>query len=358
MNVHAIIKKFLNTKPSSVLGIDIGTGGIKIVQMEFAAGKPTVSNFAVTELPLEMISNGFVRNIDAMIAFIKNIVAQNGFNAKHVVFTVGGRNAFVREIDMPEMPDQEMKQSVAWDSAQYVPYETDTYYVDSAKFGTLTVDGLQPVLLVASPKDVIDALVEISEALGWQTLGIDIEVLSAYRTLENQLENFVLLDLGRSYSMLTIFQNGVPVAQRSIPQGGQMFNAAIANSVNVSLTDAEKIKIEDEILTGALETDKVKYAEFFSEIENLGREVNRTCEYYTINKKDAQFTHLVLVGGGADMVGLSEFLSSGVNMQVVVNDLHKAVAFSDKIDQRELKKYLGALTVSVGAALYGGEADD
>lgn len=64
---------------------------------------------------------------------------------------------------------------------------------------------LQPVLLVASPKDVIDSLLEISDALAWHTIGIDIEVLSAYRTLPRQLENFVLLDIGRSYSMLTIF---------------------------------------------------------------------------------------------------------------------------------------------------------
>ena len=83
------------------------------------------------------------------------------------------------------------------------------------------------MLLVASPKDVIDSLLEISDALAWHTIGIDIEVLSAYRTLPRQLENFVLLDIGRSYSMLTIFQNGAPVAQRSIPQGGQMFNACL-----------------------------------------------------------------------------------------------------------------------------------
>ena len=60
-------------------------------------------------------------------------------------------------------------------------------------------------ILVASPKDVIDSLLEISDALAWHTIGIDIEVLSAYRTLPRQLENFVLLDIGRSYSMLTNF---------------------------------------------------------------------------------------------------------------------------------------------------------
>ena len=58
------------------------------------------------------------------------------------------------------------------------------------------------------------------------------------------------------------------------------------------------------------------------------------------------------------MAGLSEFLSEGMEMKVVGNDLRQAVTFADKLDQRELKKYLGALTVAIGAALYGGEADD
>lgn len=58
------------------------------------------------------------------------------------------------------------------------------------------------------------------------------------------------------------------------------------------------------------------------------------------------------------MAGLSEFLSEGMEMKVVVNDLRQAVTFADKLDQRELKKYLGALTVAIGAALYGGETDD
>ena len=112
MNVQAIVKRMFHTKPSKIVGVDIGTGSIKMVQIE-TGSKPVVSCFAVAELPLELINNGFVRNSYAMISFIKGLVAKYDFNARHAVFTVGGRNAFVREIDMPEMPDEEMKQFMA-----------------------------------------------------------------------------------------------------------------------------------------------------------------------------------------------------------------------------------------------------
>lgn len=358
MDLQAIKKKLFYTKHNKVVGVDIGTGGIKLTQLDMSKERPVITNYAVAELPLELVNNGFVHNIDSMQLFLRGLLEKYGFEAKHAVFTVGGRNAFVREIALPEMPDAEMKQSVAWDSGQYVPYEADTYYVDSAKFGKLTEDGLQPILLVASPKDVIDALIAIGSGAGLKTIAVDIEVLSAYRTLAEPLENFVMLDIGRLYSMCTIFQNGAPVAQRSIPQGGQMFNAAIASGAGVDLLKAETIKLETDILTGGLANDKVKYADFFSEVENLGREVRRTCEYYTLNRKEARFTHLVLVGGGSSLIGLAEYLSQGNEMQVVANDLQDLFEIGDRVDQREIKAQLGSLTVSLGAALYGGSLDD
>ncbi len=356
MNLQTVIKKILHTNPSEVLGVDIGTGSIKLVQIEFG-NKPLVSAFAVAELPLELTNNGFINNIDSMMLFIKKLLDKYDFQAKHVVFTVGGRNAFACEISMPAMPDAEMKEAIAWDSSRYVPYEVDKYYLDAAKIGALTPDDFQSVLLVASPKDVIDALLAISDTVGWKPLGIDLEVLSACRTLPETLKNFVLLDIGCFCSVVTIFQNSLPVAQRSIPQGGQMLSVAIAGGAGVELASAEKIKTEEEILCSGLLTDKNKYADFFDEIKNLGREVRRTCEYYMVNKPKAKFTHLVLVGGGASLPGLAEFLNNELEMTVIGNDLRRVVNFSNKLDQRELKRHLGILTVAVGAALYGGETD-
>lgn len=84
MNVQAIVKRMFHTKPSKIVGVDIGTGSIKMVQIE-TGSKPVVSCFAVAELPLELINNGFVRNSDAMISFIKGLVAKYDFNARHAV---------------------------------------------------------------------------------------------------------------------------------------------------------------------------------------------------------------------------------------------------------------------------------
>ena len=68
VNVQAIVKRMFHTKPSKIVGVDIGTGSIKMVQIE-TGSKPVVSCFAVAELPLELINNGFVRNLSLIHIF-------------------------------------------------------------------------------------------------------------------------------------------------------------------------------------------------------------------------------------------------------------------------------------------------
>jgi Tfp pilus assembly PilM family ATPase len=82
-----------------------------------------------------MVNNGFIRMAAQMTGFLKKMIEKNNFSAKYVVFSIGGRNAFVREITVPTMPDEEMRQAAIWDAGQYVPYEANSYYTDAAKFG-------------------------------------------------------------------------------------------------------------------------------------------------------------------------------------------------------------------------------
>ena len=64
MNVQAIVKRMFHTKPSKIVGVDIGTGSIKMVQIE-TGSKPVVSCFAVAELPLELSSIEYAPSVSS-----------------------------------------------------------------------------------------------------------------------------------------------------------------------------------------------------------------------------------------------------------------------------------------------------
>jgi type IV pilus assembly protein PilM len=357
INLKQIVEKFFTDTPSKVIGIDIGSGNVKMVQIDFSGKKPLVTNMVSAELPADLLNNGYIRLTDVMIGFLKKLLDKGGFSAKHVVFAIGGRNAFVREIEVPKMPDEEMRQSAIWDAGKYVPYEANSYYTDAAKFGDPGVEGLQPMLLVAAPKDLVDTMLEISDTLQLKPVCIDIEVLACYRVMAKQEENFVLLDIGRGYSLITIFQGGAPVAQRSIPQGSQMFDSAIADSQGCNLAEAEKIKIEQNILDSEVEVIREKYKALFEAVDNIDREVHRTCEYYKMNKKDAVFGEVVLTGGGSSLLGLEKYLNQAGDTAYRVLDLFERVNFSERLSKKTVRELANSCAVAIGSALAGGGKD-
>ena len=359
MHIKSLVKKIFYPTPEKILGVDIGFDRIKIVQIDMkATPKPEITDYALMDLPTELRGTGLTAHTEEMGTFLAEIINKHGFSAKDVVFSIGGRNAFVRGITMPPMTDEEMRQAVIWDSAQYVPYENDTYYVDFAKYGDLDKEGQQPVVLVASPKEVVDALVNVGESLNLNILKLDIDVLSTYRAIGDSYSDFILLDLGRNYSLMTIFQKGAPVAQRSIPAGAMSFAKIIAEKMQIPVADALDTLSEENLLGGDAPEDTSVRVALQEEVNELVKECRRTSDYYILNKKDASFTNLILTGSGAMLVGLADFMNEQLDIKVTIFNILDVVNFDSRFEKKKVQQSAPTLTVAVGAAMAGGVDND
>lgn len=355
-NFKKIFEVLLYTKPKKVLGIEFNDlETVKIVQIEFRnRKKPLITKFVIETFPEELFGVNYEENVEDIIFFLRSILKKHGFDAKYVVFSIMGKDAFVREIALPQMSDNELQEAVMWESSEYVPYEKDTYYVDFDKFSKVNNEGLQPLILVATTKDRVNSLLNIASKLELKTLKIEVDVVSAYRTLTEEYENFIMLSIEKRYSLLTIFQNGAPVAQRSVSHGLNSFLMTISEKKVVDLKEANKLIKEYDILDGINgEIDETTLA-LQARADDLIRECKRTSDYYRVNNKDAIFNQLVIIGESCDIKGLEKYLDKNLDMLVVHNNLLKKVEFENyKVDSN-----LVELVVPIGAALGGGESND
>ncbi|MGE4588543.1 MAG: type IV pilus assembly protein PilM [Acidaminococcaceae bacterium] len=358
MDFKKAVKKLFVSSPGSVLGIDLGSEFVKIVQVDLKGSRPQVKDFVITELPANLKANGLINSKDEMASFLHDLINRHNFSTKHAIFSINGKNAFVREITMPIMSDEELKQAVTWDAGQYVPYETDTYYMDFAKFGSLTQDGQQPIVLVAAPKEIVDSIVEISDLLSLKILKIDIDVLSICRTLGKEFAEFILLDIGLDYSMMTIFQSGAPVAQRALQQGWENFISAVADVMAIDGRKTETLITTTPLLIDVDGEYEEASLALKDAVNSLVHECRLTSDYYITNKRETVFTHLVLAGAGSAVPGLSEYISRDSENEVITHDILKVVDFNSKFDKKKVKTAAPVLAVAVGAALAGGEFDD
>ncbi|HIU64359.1 MAG TPA: pilus assembly protein PilM [Candidatus Avacidaminococcus intestinavium] len=359
MNFKKIAKKLFTTLPSSVLGIDIGTEYVKIVQVDLKGERPYVRDFAVSELPANLKTKGVLNAKDELISFLYELLKRHNFSTKHAVFSLNGKNVFVREIIMPMMPDAELKQAVGWDVGQYVPYEPDTFYFDYARFGEETSDGQQRIVLVAAPKEIVDGIIEISTALNLKVLKIDIDVLTICRTLVQPLSEFILLDIGHLYTMMTIFEKGAPVAQRALQNSWGTLITNVSEISGLEPRDLQALLQEKNYLTKAVTMDEEVIASVMKEeIITVARECRLTSDYYLSTKRDLSFSNLVIAGVGSKVPGLVEFLHNEIDAKVMLHDILQKVDFNPKFEENKVKGLAPILAIAVGAALAGGESDD
>ena len=349
-----ILEKFLYTKPKKILGIEFNDlEQVKIVQVEFRNNKkPLITKFVVEAFSEELIGANYEDNSEEITFFLKSVLKKNGFDANYVAFAIMGKDAFVREISIPQMPDSELQEAVMWESSEYVPYEKDSYYLDFDKFSEVDNEGLQPLILVAAPKERVDFLLNIANKLELKTLKIDVDVAAAYRTLAKEYEDFIMLSVEKRYSLLTIFQKGAPVAQRSVSQGLNSFLMAVSDKRVVDLKEASNLLKEYDVLAGRNgEMDETTIA-LQARADDLIRECKRTSDYYKVNNKDATFNQVVIIGESYAIKGLDKYLAKNLDMIVVHDNLLEKVEF----DNYKSNSNFSQLVVPIGAALGGGES--
>lgn len=350
------IENFLLKKSSNLIGIDIGTGSIKLAEIAWQNNQPVLKNFGIAEMPDKAVEDGRIVNSQQLTHALSQLLSTTRTASKNVVVAVGGRVMFARELIFPKMTVQELGEAIKWDVGKYIPYAPGSYYYDFAIVGEGNTDTEIKVLLVASPLENVTNIINVIKNVGLTPVAVDVEPLALYRVF-NDVERAMVIDIGALLSQVTIFQNGSPAVIRNIPIGGQNFTKAIMEGLNIEFNEAEKIKINETILS----QNKIvaKYSNIQQQMESLinefARDINRTAEYYQQQNKNVNINKIFITGGGAKLNNILQSLSSKLDMPAVLHDPLTKLKIPTNFDKTHLQKVAPQLGTAIGLALRGGD---
>lgn len=336
---------FVKNQPSKVLGIDIGTGAIKIACISSIQGHPKITQVHVCDLPPDSFQNDHFMDIDFLADLLRRELETAGISANHAVTAVSGRMIFTRQVSFPVMKQEELQEAVRWDIEKYVPYPPESYYYDFAVLSERPEKMELEVFLVAAPQTMVDGIADILRKAGLTTLAIDIEPLAIYRTMEGG-ENSLLVDIGAEVSHITVFQNGRPILARTIPVSGRRFTEDVMRSLKVTAREAENIK------KGSFTNVQPQVSQL---VIGLVSEIHRTVEYFQVQKKQISLEKLFLSGGGSRLSNLKEQLEKELDMPVLLHDPFKAIEVDNSFDLQYIRSIAPQMAVAVGLAMRGGE---
>jgi|YNPNPStandDraft_1061719.scaffolds.fasta_scaffold38529_1 type IV pilus assembly protein PilM len=238
-----------------ILGLDIGSHTIKVVEMSGGKGGLRLLNFATMPTPPGVIQQGVISDPQTLGQSIKQLLTGKGIKTKQVVSSVAGQTSLVvRIIEIPRAAPSELKEMVPYEIDRYTPF-ADTEPVFS--WEVVERPGADPtspnieILFAAAQPDMIEAHVETLQAAGLQPQAIDVEPLAVGRPFthvpggpDGVGETIAFIDLGAASTEVSIIKDGLLHFPRTIPIGGDALTRSIAEGLGVHEHQAERLKRE------------------------------------------------------------------------------------------------------------------
>lgn len=351
----------MQARPATTIGIDIGSGAIKVAEIDWSHGTPELKAVGIADLPANIVRDGYIVNKTVLAEKMQRLLAMSGVVGRHVVLAVSGQSVLVRELRFPAMSTEELRQVIKWELDKYISSaEVDNYYFDFAVVSPAYKDQEMKVLLVAAPLERIITLTALARELGFKPVAIEIESLALYRTMNNA-DNSIVVDIGAYLCQLHIFQQGAPLVSRFIPLGGVRYTEAIMQTMNLEFYEAERMKLRQKLLldysnmTGknSILNDRLKLL-----AAELSREICRMADYYKIQNKSAIIDSVILTGGGSQLINLAGNLAELLEKSKVgVHTPLTAIQLAPCLDTKWLNSIAPQLAVAIGLALRGGESN-
>jgi len=257
--VTSQVRRPVSFKNGSVLGLNVGADSIKAIELTAKNGSCAITGLGIAPTPPDSIANGVVMSVNVLGEAIKDLLANNGLkNRKAVTSVAGTGEVIVRVIEVPTMTDAELAENIKTDLDRYIPFPPSEVQWDAAGMRDLPTDPSatnMDVLLVAARHELIDLHLELLESVKLDPRAIDVEPLAAARAVAGPLsaENpglvdyndvCAVLDIGASSTEISILRGDELVFTRTLPIAGNMMTQALMDQLNLTHTDAERMKRE------------------------------------------------------------------------------------------------------------------
>ncbi|MEK7532916.1 MAG: type IV pilus assembly protein PilM [Patescibacteria group bacterium] len=337
----------------SILGLDIGSHSIKLIEIGSSGSEHHLLAAGSIPTPPKALQSSLEADHQAIANAIKQLIKETGAKSSSVAFALPESQVFTRVIEVPALSQRELSSAIGWEAEQYIPLPLDQVNLDysilrdAKDTGTDKMD----ILLVASPKTLLEKYLTIIEAAELIPVAAETEIIATARALSRSvaaIKNAALLvSLGAQTTDLAILRGGVLAFTRSIAAGGEALSRALVSGLDFNANQAEEFK-----RTYGLEQDKLqgKIVTAVKPImDTIIGEMKRALAFYSEKHKDERVEVTLLSGGTAKLPGMVVYIAQNMGIETQLANPWVGI----KRDPRfaVLDKEGATFTVSVGLAL-------
>lgn len=329
--------------PKKVLGIDIGTSSIKICELGSTLKGFSVVNCYEKGLPLSGAGDSRKEIVTQALRELKEEYSLGG---ETVVSSIPGQLAALKSLFVPFRDRGKINQIIKFELEPHIPYPIDDVIVD------FHITSSSPkgshIMAWAIPKKVIKEHLSLLEAVNWESATLDLDYLAIVNLFlrvhasPKEKERYALIEIGASKTSIIILEQKNLMFARNIIKGGNFFTELISKNLNLSLNDAEEIKLRG---------DATIEPSLLQGFTLLQKEIEITFQsFYTIFGRELPVGEIYFTGGGARLKGLLDFFSNALNIKTSLFEPSSHLTYKKPPQSNEAP---APLAVSAGLALRG-----
>lgn len=346
----------LKPKKQPMLGIDISSTSVKLVELSQQTGGYRVEAYAVEPLPINAVVEKNISDIEGVGAAISRALKKAGTRNKQCALAVASSAVISKNITLPaSIKEADMEGQIQIEADQYIPYALEEVNLDFEVLGPTpgnpeTLD----VLLVASRSENVEVRVGAADLAGLAPKIMDIESYATESAALLCSEQFpergegkviAVVDIGATMTSITVLEEGSITYTREQPFGGKLLTEDIMRRYGLSYDEAGLAKKE-----GQLPENYVpEVLEPFK--DNMAQQVHRFLQFYFAASEHQSVDYILLAGGCASIPGVDELIESRLSTPTGVANPFGRMSIASKVNAQRLGSDAPALMIACGLAM-------
>jgi type IV pilus assembly protein PilM len=346
----------LSRKKPVILGLDISSTSVKLLELEQNGDNYIVKSLAVEPLPDNAVVEKNFQDVSAIGETIQKAVKRSGTKAKMAAVAVAGSAVITKIINMPaNLSESELEQQIQLEADQYIPYPLEEINLDFEVIGpTANNPDSVDVLLAASRSENIENRTDALDIGGLKAKIVDVEAYTVENVaplLTAQMEDggkdqiIAVIDIGATMTSLNVIENGNLIYTREQNFGGKQLTEEIMRRYGLAYEEAGRLKksggLPDNYIPEVLEPFK----------ETIAQQVSRFLQFFYTSGQHNSVDLIALAGGCASIPAIDELVESQLGIKAVIANPFASMSLSSKVNPQALSKDAPSLMIACGLAL-------
>jgi len=342
----------------ALLGVDLGTTGLKVVELAPDSGRVRLVTYGYADVPYGNETSPLSIDEPKKLAeVLRGIISASGMKATKAVASLPAQSVFhaIISIPAPKTAKEDIRPLVEAQAGKLLPLPVAEMIIDShiidkdflPKEGETGVKTVR-VQVTAAPKALVEKYLAVFALAKIELISLETEVFALMRSLIGKDNaKTMIVDIGGDRTNILIAERGVPYLTRGIKSGGGVVTQALSQAMSIGLPEAEATKKDLALSAGSAMPPAILAA-----IKPLLHEVKYALDInlQEHTQQPKVVDKVILTGGSAALAGIDAAMTNTLNMNVYIGDPWARIATPP--ESRAVLDEVGSrLAVAIGLAM-------